>query len=213
MASMQCSVRRWRRQGVVVAVALGGALALGACGGGSSSTSSKASTNGSNTNQATAAYRQCLRDHGLSFGRRGSGTSATTDAGGSGVPDTGTPPSSRAPLTPQQQAQRQAAQQACQSKLPSGFLQQRQQDLAAYRSCLKDHGVTLPATQSTDPFAGNGLRGINRNDPTVQAALKACAPLAPSGGRFGPGGTGGTGGTGSSSSVPAALGAPVASAA
>jgi hypothetical protein len=158
-----------------------------------------------------AAYRQCLRNHGVTFGRRASGQSGQSGSGGtsdSGAPDTGTPPSSRAPLTPQQQAQRQAAQQACQSKLPPGFLQQQQQDMAAYRSCLKDHGVNVPAGQSGSPFGGGGLRGLDRNDPTVQAALKACAPLLPNGGRFGP-----SGGTGSQSSAPAALGAPATSAA
>jgi hypothetical protein len=100
------------------------------------------------------------------------------------VPDSGGPPSSRAPLTPDQQAKRQAAQQACQSKLPPGYAQQRQQDLAAYRSCLTDHGVNLPATPSG---SGTGLQGINRNDPTFQAAQKVCAPLMPNSGRLAPG--------------------------
>jgi hypothetical protein len=189
---------RWRRYGAIAMLALGTVVALGACGGGSSSATSptSAAQRAAATNQAMAAYRQCLRDHGVTSGRAGPG--GTGDTGGTGVPDTGTPPSSRAPLTPDQQAKRQDAQRACQSKLPPGYLQQRQQDLAAYRSCLKDHGVNLPANPSG---GGSGLRGVNRNDPTFQAAQKVCAPLMPSGG-FGPGGSGGS----APSSVPAALG-------
>jgi hypothetical protein len=198
--NMRSGARVRSRRGAVALVAFAGALALGACGGGSSSKTtptSAASSSGSAANgKALTAYRQCLLDHGVTGGRRPTGTS------GAPVPDTGTPPSSRAPLTPDQQAKRQAAQQACQSKLPPGYLQQRQQDLAAYRSCLKDHGVKLPA----DPNGTGSLRGVNRNDPTFQAAQKVCAPLMPSGGGFGPGG--GSGGGSTTSGAPAALAAP-----
>jgi hypothetical protein len=181
-----------RRYGAIAVLALGTAVALGACGGGSSSktSSTSAAQRAAATNQAMAAYRQCLRDHGAT-----SVPGAPGGTAGTGVPDSGTPPSSRAPLTPDQQAKRRAAQQACQSKLPPGYLQQRQQDLAAYRSCLRDHGVNLPANPSG---GGSGLRGVNRNDPTFQAAQKVCAPLMPSGGGFGPG----VGGGSPSSSVP-----------
>ncbi|MBV8951896.1 MAG: hypothetical protein JOZ99_13545 [Actinobacteria bacterium] len=191
---------------MLFAAVAAGAVVLAACGGGSSSTTSSTSTAGSQSSTANraalSAYRQCLQSHGVSFGGRRNGGTGTSGS----VPDTGTPPSSRPPLTPAQQAQRQAAQQACQSKLPAGFAQQQQQDVAAYRSCLKDHGVNVPTTPSTNGsgFGGGGLQGLNRNDPTVQAAMKVCAPLLPNGGRFG------SGGRGSSSSTPAALGAPAA---
>jgi hypothetical protein len=176
---MGTAVRRRSRRGAAL-VALVGVTALGACGGGSksSATPSTGAQRSAATSQAIAAYRQCLSDHGVASGRRTGGT------GGSQVPDSGGPPSSRAPLTPDQQAKRQAAQQACQSKLPPGYAQQRQQDLAAYRSCLADHGVNLPATPSG---SGTGLQGINRNDPTFQAAQKVCAPLMPNSGRLAPG--------------------------
>jgi hypothetical protein len=47
---------------------------------------------------------------------------------------------------------------------------------------MKDHGVTIPDQGNGNGFGG--LRGINRNDPTFQAANKVCAPLLPNGGRF-----------------------------
>jgi hypothetical protein len=46
--------------------------------------------------------------------------------------------------------------------------------LAAYISCLSDHGVKVTGTG----FAA--LRGLNRTDPTVAKALTTCAPLLPS---------------------------------
>jgi hypothetical protein len=45
--------------------------------------------------------------------------------------------------------------------------------LAAYVSCLKDHGVTVKGTG----FAA--LRSLDRSDPTVAKAVSTCAPLMP----------------------------------
>ncbi len=181
---------RHGRRAAVSVTAVVGAIALAACGGGgssktssSTSTTTASSTGRGRNNPALAAYRQCLRQHGVTFGGRGFGGG---NGGGEGAPNDGsTPPSSRAPLTPQQRQQLQAAQQACQSKLPPQTQQQRQQmqaALNAYRSCMKDHGVTIPDQGNGNGFGG--LRGINRNDPTFQAANKVCAPLLPNGGRF-----------------------------
>jgi hypothetical protein len=78
----------------------------------------------------------------------------------------------------------------------------------AYTDCLSQHGVTIPprtrgssvptgaAPSSSAPGgAGRGGFGLNTNDPTVQAAMQACASLRPQftgqgggGGGFGPGG-------------------------
>jgi hypothetical protein len=201
---------RWAGAGSVVVAAVAGVVILAGCGGGSSKaktspTTAASSTQGSSANrQALQAYRTCLQQHGVTnfrgFGGRRNGTGGTGTTQG-----TRTPPSSRAPLSAADRAKLQAAQQACQSKLPSGFSQQRQQDLAAYRSCLKDHGVNVPATPDTNgggPFGG-GLGNINRNDPTFQAANKICAPLLPNGG-FGRGGQGGQNGTATSGAPNAA---------
>ena len=46
--------------------------------------------------------------------------------------------------------------------------------LAAYVSCLKDHGVKITGT------GFGALRSIDRSDPTVAKALTTCAPLMPS---------------------------------
>ena len=68
-----------------------------------------------------------------------------------------------------------AALAACQSKLPTGGGNPvNNTAFAAYRSCLSDHGVTLPTT--------GGAGAINRNDPKVKAALATCQPLLPTGG-------------------------------
>ncbi len=66
-----------------------------------------------------------------------------------------------------------AALAACRSKLPTGGVP-NSSAFQAYRSCLQDHGVTLPAT--------GGTGTINRNDPKVQTALATCRPLLPAGG-------------------------------
>lgn len=42
--------------------------------------------------------------------------------------------------------------------------------MAAYRNCLRDHGLTASA---------GGLGSLNTADPKVAAAMAACAPLRP----------------------------------
>lgn len=68
-----------------------------------------------------------------------------------------------------------AALAACKSKLPTGGGNfQNNTAFQAYTSCLKDHGVTLPAA--------GAARALDRNDPKVKAAMKTCQPLLPAGG-------------------------------
>jgi hypothetical protein len=90
-------------------------------------------------------------------------------------------------------------------------------DFAAYRDCLAKHGVTLPTGRAGGGFSRNPSDrpsgGFSRNpsdrpsdrpsggygfgfggasaDPTTQAAMKACASLAPKGGFGGRSGAGG----------------------
>lgn len=205
--SSDAPTTRHARRVVVVLTAVAGAIALAACGGGSSKSSSattstttaaSSSRRANRNDPAMAAYRQCLQQHGVTFGGRFGGR---RDGGSNAAPNDGSTPTSRAPLTQQQRQQLQAAQQACQSKLPPQTQQQRQQmqaALNAYRSCMKDHGVTIP-DQGNGGFGG--LRGINRDDPTFQAANKICAPLLPNGGRFFGNGGGGPNGPNSTNST------------
>jgi hypothetical protein len=61
------------------------------------------------------------------------------------------------------------------------------QQMAAYRQCLSQHGVTLPARPSGRPsggpggggFGGGGFGGGASADPTRQKAMQACASLRP----------------------------------
>jgi hypothetical protein len=113
-----------------------------------------------------AAYRQCLQQHGVTPHRRfGQPTTSSTD------------PTSAAAFV--------AARQACAKLRPTGGLRSTgvsTQRRGAFRHCLKTHGVTLPTTttgakgKATSPEGGRGgmLADLDRNDPTVAAALHAC---------------------------------------
>jgi hypothetical protein len=82
-------------------------------------------------------------------------------------------------------AAQRAAFTACRSKLPAGAgpggggNRANNPAFAKYNTCLKQHGVTLGATNNQTAFA---------------KAQAACAKLAPTGGAGGAGGTGSTGG-------------------
>lgn len=183
--------RRLPARSVAILVA---ALAATACSGGSSKSVAVSATTTSSTTPGTPssqAFTQCMQSHGVTItnlrGLRGGATPSSLPAGVT------------AP-------QFQQAFQACRSQLPTGgaggqgFLNNPQ--FAAYRNCLKLHGVTLPqpgqggggaggqSTSSTvagaGPGGGQGLGNLDRNNPAVAAALQACVALRPSGG---PGGS------------------------
>jgi hypothetical protein len=170
----------WRLAGLVIlVVALG---ASGCSGGSSKSVSATATTTTSTTPGARSSqpFLQCMQSHGVNItnvrGLRGGTTPSTLPAG----------------VTP---AQFQQALQACRSLLPAGGNFQNNPAFAAYRNCLTLHGVTLqrrgpgttgPSTSSGAPGGGQGLGGLDLTNPTVQAAVQACAALRPSGG---PGGS------------------------
>jgi hypothetical protein len=152
-------------------VGLAAAGLLAACGGQATSSATPAS--------GTQAYADCLRQHGVTVeiptarpsGARPSGVrpSGVRPSGRGGFPGFGgAAPSGVDPST------WAAAQQACAGLRPSfspgagrGANNGAQ---AAYRNCLRDHGVTA----STGPDA------LNTADPKVAAAMQACAPLRPS---------------------------------
>ena len=182
-------------------------LVLAACGGGSSH-SAGASTGPTTTTTnaggpggrggfgaALTAFRSCMSGYGITLsiptrrpGGGNGGPPSTTPgdtrprggAGGFGFGGGGfanrfnTPPAGVDPT------KYKTALAACKSKLPTGGGLPNNSAFTAYRSCLSDHGVTLPAN--------GGGAGIDRNSATVKAALKTCAPLLPAGG-FRRGGT------------------------
>jgi DNA-binding LacI/PurR family transcriptional regulator len=144
------------RTRVVIPVVVAAAL-LGGCrsGGGSAAPTHR-----------FAAYRQCLEQHGVTPHRRmDQGTTSSTD------------PASAAAFV--------AARQACAKLRPTGGLRSGGPSThrrRAFRQCLKDHGVALPTTTTgakgipapSGGGRGGMLAGLDRNDPTVAAALQAC---------------------------------------
>jgi hypothetical protein len=128
-----------------------------------------------------AAYAACLRQHGANIPTARPSTRPSDQAGqrGGGF--------RRAFGGVSQQAR-----DACQSLMPQG--QRRgMQEMQAFRSCLADHGVTLPtptpgAVRSPDPSRTPGVRrspgmrfldGLKTSDPKVAKALQTCRPLLP----------------------------------
>lgn len=130
-----------------------------------------------------AAYAACLRQHGVNIPTarptaRPTGRSTARPGGGffgGGA--------------------NQQALQACRSLAPQrggGLGARGMQELQAYRSCLSDHGVTLPTPspgmRSPDaqrsPGArrtpGGGFLGrFDTSDPKVAKAVRTCRPLLP----------------------------------
>jgi hypothetical protein len=143
------------------------------------------------------AYRDCLATNGVTLPDGGQGGPA---GGGfpSGVPsgfpsgfpsgDPGAFPSGGAPSgagpgggfpLPDgvDQATYDKAQAACASVRPSfgpggGRPAFDQTAVAAFKSCLSDHAVTVPD-------GDNWMQQLDRTDATVKSALDTCAPLLP----------------------------------
>jgi hypothetical protein len=168
-------------------------LVLAACGSSSANGSSTSTTKPSGAASETA-YTSCLKQHGVTLPNFGGGAGR---APGSGE----TPPS----FTPgssipggfgggggfRNNPKFAKAAAACKSLRPAGGFGGfgrgsggtggfNSAAFAAYRNCLKLHGVTLPTggapktgTSSTPPTT------YNPSSPTVQAALQACAALRP----------------------------------
>jgi hypothetical protein len=177
------------RRGVVSGFA---ALALGICLSACGSAGSAATTSNTNTRyQARLNLAKCFRSHGINVPDPTPGGGAARGFG-AGLRSLDNYP----------QAQVNAARQACQQYIAAAFPQlnlspaqraQVQQQLVKFAQCMRSHGVNVP-----DPtFNGNGgfgigrqFRGVDRNSPAFQSALKACQNLRP---RFGNRGGGGGG--------------------
>jgi hypothetical protein len=168
-------------------VVLGGLLvavvALAACGGGSSASGSASASSttvvgGAAGSGSLAAFRACMTGQGIILPQRSgtsTGSSRSTTPGAT-RPAAGSRGTSRFNTAPPgvNAATYQAALNACRSKLPTGGSGARSSAFQVYRSCLGDHGVTLPSS--------GGLSGINQSDPKVVAAVNACKALVPAGG-------------------------------
>jgi hypothetical protein len=163
-------------------------LALTACGGTSTASSTTRSTTAPGSAAAGApgdfaAYRDCMAQNGVTLPDMG-----TPPSGMPTSMPSGTPPQGGAGGFPGglpegvDQETYDDAQAACASLAPqmgpggAGPGAVDATALAAFTSCLTDHDVTVPEG-GDDP-----LRGLDRSDPTVQAAFETCAPLMPAAG-------------------------------
>lgn len=164
----------------------------------STTTAGGANGRGAAAQAALTAFRTCMSSHGVTVtlptGGRNRGAGGTPPSttpgetrparpnGGAGFGGGGGGFANRFATAPAgvDKTKYAAAYTVCKAKLPTfsglggGAGGANNSAFQAYRSCLSDHGVTLP----TSGGAGN----INRNDPKVVAAMKTCAPLLPAGG-------------------------------
>ena len=158
-----------------------------------------------------AKFRDCMQQHGVTMPSRGPDQGGPGQGGpGQGGPGQGGPgnggPGGGGPgqggffggqlpdgVTEQQM---QDAMSACQSMMPGrigGQMPDAQKSaIAAFTSCLSDHGVVLPSSNG-------GFPRVDQTDPKNAAAWTACAPLLPAR----PGGPGGPGGPNGRSAAPA----------
>lgn len=151
------------------------ALAGAGCGG----SSSASTTSTTSQDAARLKFTQCMRDHGVAI-------QDNPGQGGAGLQNI-------------DRSKLQAAGQACQKYRQGAFgnisQSQRQafQDaFVKFSSCMRQQGVDIPTPTpggGGGPPAGGGA--IDRSDPKVQAAMKACQSKLPNGGRFGGGPAGG----------------------
>jgi hypothetical protein len=181
---------RCRRMSVIGIVTLVGVapLILAACGSSSAAPSTTSGSGASKSSKASAtAYTACLKQHGVTLPSfpggsggppAGGGTPPTFGSGGS-VPGGGGFANN---------PKFQEAASACKSLRPSGGFGGfggsggvNSTAFAAYRNCLKLHGVTLPTGGASTGGAGSAPPStIDQSSPTVKAALAACASLRPS---------------------------------
>ncbi len=165
---------------------------LAACGSSSAAGSStSSSTSKSSGTASVAAYTNCLKQHGVTLPNFGNGSGPPGGSGGS-IPS-GTPPSFGSGGSPPaggnfaNNPKFQKAADACKSLRPSGGFGGpggsggfNSSAFAAYRNCLKLHGVTLPTGGPQGSASSTPPTTLDQSSPTVKAALAACAALQPS---------------------------------
>jgi hypothetical protein len=169
-------------------------LILSACGGSAASGSSTSTTK---PKASEAAYTSCLKQHGVTLPNfnRGSGGAPAggtrpTFTPGSGSFPGGAPGSGGGFF--QNNPKFQKAATACKSLRPSGGFGGgfgraggaggfNSTAFAAYRNCLKLHGVTLPTPGAKPAVGSTPSTTFNQSSPAFQAATQACAALRPTG--------------------------------
>lgn len=150
------------RRGRLSALIVAATVVLGACRSGAGPAPGAAS-------RPFAAYRKCLEQHGVPRRVPGASPGSTNPANAPAIA---------------------AARRACAALRPAGGLRGggfKSNTRAAFRKCMLDHGVTLPAPGpvGTGPSAssaatvprGGMLNGLDRNDPAVAKALTSCRSL------------------------------------
>ena len=182
-----CASRNTLRGVHVLGVFAGGALvAVLASGCGTSATPTAAATAAASPSPNASAYLTCLRQHGVT------------------VPTVrpSARPSARPTAFPSPNSAMMKARQACASLRPKGGFGgfgRGGAAFTAFRTCMADHGETIPTTRPTarptpepsaSPRADRFLNGLNPSNPKVAAAVKACASKLPAFPRPSPSATG-----------------------
>jgi len=162
-----------------LAIAIGAAV-LCACGSGASAVTTTTTAVGGGTGStkaSLAAYSACLQEHGVKLPNFGGGppsgslpTNGSFPSGGGGREQFNSPAFKKAAA-------------ACASLRPKSFGNRGGRGFsnaafAAYRNCLKIHGVTLPS-RPTSSSNSTPSTTLNTKSPKVKAALAACASLLP----------------------------------
>ena len=183
-------LKRWSRGPVIRTMLLLGVVPLivAACGSASGTTAGKSGTDSNKSSKASqAAYTACLKQHGVNLPNF-SGGSGGPPANGETPPSFGSGASGPGAGGLGNSPKFQKAATACKSLRPSGGFGGlggsggvNSTAFAAYRNCLKLHGVTLPTGGASKSGAGSTPpTTIDQSSPTVKSALAACASLQPS---------------------------------
>lgn len=161
-------------QGGAVLASVAALLFSSACGSSDGTTASARPSASASASGGFAAYVDCLRQHGVKIPTaRPSGRPTGRPAGGGMFGGGGA---------------NQAAVQACRSLAPRFQNGRGMQELQAFRSCLSDHGVTMPTpspgavrTPGARRTPGGGMFGgrFDTSDPKIAKAMKICRPLLP----------------------------------
>jgi hypothetical protein len=161
-----------------VLLASAAALLFSAGCGSSGGKASAAPSGSASASGGFAAYAACLRQHGVAVPTTQPTTRPSGRPGGGFLGN----------------GANQQAVQACRSLAPrrGGFGGRGMQELQAFRSCLSDHGVTVPTpTPGVRPpgaqrspgarrTPGGGFLGrFDTSDPKVAKAIEICRPLLP----------------------------------
>jgi hypothetical protein len=157
-------------------------LALSACGSSPAASGSSTSTTKPSGTASEAAYTACLKQHGVTLPNFTHGSFPSGGTRPTFTPGSGTRPSGFGGGFASNPKFEKAAT-ACQKLRPKGGFGRfggaggfNSAAFAAYRNCLKLHGVTLPTGGA--PGAGS-IPTTTTPSASYQAAIAACAALRP----------------------------------